>query len=153
MAVASSEGKQGSLGIKESILAGKNYCSNPRFSGNTRYWDGPSGRDVTSMGVTLYEGNFYQVLSQYDILNGSNYMARCYIAGITGDCSMNIGTTIEGSELGGAMLQAGWNNIKFTGSTDNIITFVVPSSGELKVQEVQVNKQIDMYATGNFLNV
>lgn len=153
MAKTISEGYQSSLGTKESILSGKNYTTNPRFSGTTNGWSGTSDKSLASNGVTLSVGSFYQTLSTYDIEEGENYMARALVGDITGLPTMDIGTTQGGAELGGVELQSGWNCVKFQGSTSNILSFTIPSGGSLRVQEVQVNKQIDMYVTGNFLNV
>lgn len=147
-------GIQGRIGTKESVVAGKDYVRNPRFSGNYNGWSGTATKSVVDGGVYLSStGTFYQQLSNYDILGSHYYMARCYVTSISGTVTMDVGTTAGGSDLGTIELQTGWNGIKFNGTTTVYLSFNDVSNATITIKEVHVNEQIDLYVTGNFINV
>lgn len=150
------EGLEQDVSKKQAVVAGKNFIKNGRFSNSTSGYStsGTMTATVIDNGVDLLgNGYFYQSLNSNDLVNGQNYTVAVYVTSIvSGTWTVNIGTSITGSQTATKTLSAGWNQLPFTaGATCHINFNGSATDAEIKINELKIQPQVNLRVSGGIL--
>ena len=136
------------------VIGGKNILVNPDLAQNTNGWS-MSTVFATSMldtGRKLSIGTnyFYQTIP---LTSGTQYSVRVYVADVSGTVTMTVGDEYNNSSLGTVELGTGWNDIRFTASTTNVISFSGAGANDYVTSDViECRECVSLFVTGNITN-
>lgn len=135
----------------ELVIGQNDLIANGTFSRNTNFWTVQSGAFfyIVNGGVKyIGDNNVYQKIT--NVVSGTKYIARVHIESITGVVTMNLGTTVGGSELGSKVLSEGWNNIQITSGVDSYISIIGSlASANCVINRIECREVVDICFSGN----
>ena len=142
----------------QSVIGGRNIVQNAEFSGSTNGWSSAGMMTATAVDGGVYllgDGHFYQTLNTTDVPNTTLSILRVKCSGISGTITALVGETYNDSTPQATMtLVNGWNSIRFTASTANIISFTGASTADyVTIEEVWEQEQKDLVVTGQIRNM